>query len=58
MGQVKRSLVVLSVPLAMLYDGWLRHQRSGRQGYQIRISSLWRLLCLRMEKKVKSYLCP
>jgi hypothetical protein len=33
MGQVMRSLVVLSVPLTMLCDGWLRHQRFGRQGY-------------------------
>jgi hypothetical protein len=32
-GQVMRSLVIVSVLLTMLCDGWLHHQRSGRQGY-------------------------
>jgi hypothetical protein len=54
------GFVLSSVPLAMLCDGWLRHwiYWKARIFAAKNIVAPLRMLCLRMEKKDKSYVCP
>jgi hypothetical protein len=54
------GFVLSSVPLAMLCDGWLCHwiYWKARIFAAKNIVAPLRMLCLRMEKKDKSYVCP